>query len=127
LIAKVCDAFSYHVDVFSDTDRRLARAFFLTAGFLALRRLVDFALLTRRSPYGSPGVHFPDWLAAYFPLPEANCEGPLAGCRKTLSGCTTAKAPWRGVSQTEVAARSRPNGAPIDRLGEVYQQLDRRS
>ena len=66
LIAKVCDAFSYHVDVFSDTDRRLARAFFLTAGFLVLRRLVVFALLTRRSPYGSPGVHFPDWLASLF-------------------------------------------------------------
>jgi hypothetical protein len=66
LIAKVCDAFSYHVDVFSDTDRRLVRDFFLTAGFLALRRLVVFALLTRRSPYGSPGVHFPDWLASLF-------------------------------------------------------------
>jgi len=54
LIAKVCDAFSYHVDVFSDTDRRLDRAFFLTAGFLALRRLVVFALLTHALPTVPP-------------------------------------------------------------------------
>ena len=66
LIAKVCDAFSYHVDVFSDTDRRLDRAFFLTAGFLALRRLVVFALLTHALPAVPPVFVSRDWLAGLF-------------------------------------------------------------
>ena len=70
LIAKVCDAFSYHVDVFSDTDRRLDRAFFLTAGFLALRRLVVFALLTHALPAAPPVFDSPDWLAGVFSTPD---------------------------------------------------------
>jgi hypothetical protein len=70
LIAKVCDAFSYHVDVFSDTDRRLDRAFFLTAGFLALRRLVVFALLTHALPAVPPVFDSPDWLAGVFSTPD---------------------------------------------------------
>ena len=97
MIPKVCDAFSYQVDVLSDTDRRLARAFFLTAGFLALRRLVVFALLTHALPTVPPvfipriGSH------PYFTPPTADCEGPSACCSKTLSRGTPPPA-WSEVN-----------------------------